>query len=129
MILFLSVLIVLGGVLFVVWRYWYNIASVSPEEEEYDERVAELNERQANRMTDEQLTNPLSEDDAWNVMVRRGRRDQGRGRYGRETERRPLARRDRYGGDLSRRADERRDREDPRRADERRRRAKEQNDR
>jgi hypothetical protein len=121
-VLFLIVLVALGAVLVVVWRYWDNIASVSPEEEEYDERMAALNERQANRLSDDQLRNPLSEDDAWNVMVRRGLRDKRRSRYGRETDRRPLVRRDRYGGDLSRRADERRDRqgEDSRR-DERRR--------
>ncbi len=110
--LFIFFVLIIAVALVAIWRYWYTLARVSPEEEEFDERMAALNERQANRLSDEQLTTPLSDDDAWDIMVRRGMR-------GREARRRPTraldrertpTRRDRYGGDLARRIDERRDR-------------------
>ena len=93
-VLFLIFAALLLGVVYAVWRYWENLAHVSPEEEAFDERMALLNERQANRISDEQLIQPLNEDDAWKIMVNRGRRA-GR-------------RLDRYGGNLARRAVERR---------------------
>jgi hypothetical protein len=70
--LFLAVLL-LGGVYF-AWRTWWATTQFTPEEEAYDERVASLNDRQANRLSDEQLTRPISSEDAWAIMVRRGRR-------------------------------------------------------
>ena len=73
--------------------------------------MAAMNERQANRLSDEQLRTPLTDDEAWNIMVRRGQRQpRRRSRYSRGDERRPAGRHDRYGGDLARRADERRER-------------------
>lgn len=82
-------------VIYAIWRYWTSMADMTPEEKEYDERVAELNERQANRLTDEQLTHPPSDDDAWQIMLRRGRN---------------ALRRSRYHGDLQKRTSERRGR-------------------
>ena len=110
MILFIFFTALVAGALLLVWRYWNNIARVSPEEEEFDERMTALNDRQANRLSDEQLTNPLTDDDAWSVMVQRGRRDRERRRRpARPTQRRlPPPREERYGGELSRRVDERR---------------------
>jgi hypothetical protein len=93
-VLFLICAALLLGAIYAVWRYWDNLARISPEEEAFDERVASLNERQANRISDTQLARPLTEDDAWGMMVDRGRR--------------AAARRDRYSGDLARRADVRR---------------------
>ena len=132
--LFLVFVLILAAALFAVWRYWMSLARVSPEQEEFDERVAALNERQANRISDKFLAQPFNEDDAWQIMVRRGRRLGPRQRRRRETParstqprllppRQPEPRRDRYGGDLSRRVDERRDRQAdparrPRRTDE-----------
>ena len=109
-ILFLFFTALVAGALLLVWRYWNTIARVSPEEEAFDERMTALNDRQANRLTDEQLTHPLTDDDAWSVMVQRGRRDRARRqRPARPTQRRqPPAREERYGGELSRRVDERR---------------------
>lgn len=92
--LFLIFAVLLLAVVYAVWRYWERLARVSYEEEEFDERMAALNERQSHRISDEQLTHPPSEDDAWRVMVERGRR------VGR--------RRERYGGDLARRTRDRR---------------------
>ena len=109
-ILFLFFTVLVAGALLLVWRYWNTIARVSPEEEEFDERMTALNDRQANRLSDDQLTHPLTDDDAWSVMVQRGRRDRERRRRpARPTQRRlPTAREERYGGELSRRVDERR---------------------
>ena len=76
-VLFLLFAVLLLGVVYALWRYWDNLSRLSPEEEAFDERVAALNERQANRISDEQLAHPLSEDDAWNIMVRRGQRSRG----------------------------------------------------
>ena len=93
-LLFLASAVLLLGGVYALWRYWDNLAHVSPEEEAFDERVAALNERQANRVSDEELTHPVSEDEAWKIMISRGQ--QGR------------RRRERYGGVLSRRVGERR---------------------
>jgi hypothetical protein len=109
-ILFLFFTALVAGALLLVWRYWNTIARVSPEEEAFDERMTALNDRQANRLSDEQLTHPLTDDDAWSVMVQRGRRARERQRRPtRATQRRQLPlREERYGGDLSQRERERR---------------------
>jgi hypothetical protein len=108
-ILFIFFTALVAGALLLVWRYWNTIARVSPEEEAFDERMTALNDRQANRLSDDQLTHPLTDDDAWSVMVQRGRRDRARRRPPRPTQRRlPAPREERYGGELSRRVDERR---------------------
>jgi hypothetical protein len=109
-ILFIFFTLLVAGALLLVWRYWNTIARVSPEEEEFDERMTALNDRQANRLSDDQLTHPLTDDDAWSIMVQRGRRDRERRRRPTRAAQRRLAppREDRYGGELSRRVDERR---------------------
>jgi len=73
---------------YLLWRYWAALTTVTPEEERFEERIAALNERQAHRYSDEELAAPVTEEDAWRVMVERGRR---------------VARRDRSTGDLTRR--------------------------
>jgi hypothetical protein len=73
-LLFVLLAIVLLVVVYGLLRYWETLVSMSPDEEEYEQRVADLNERQANRLSDEQLTRPISDDDAWQTMLRRGRR-------------------------------------------------------
>jgi len=112
--LFLVFVVLIALVLAAVLRYWNNLARVSPEEEEFDELVSALNDRQANRISDDLLTNPLSDEDAWQVMVRRGKRlGMPRRRKPRETQPRlPAPRRERYGGQLARRIEERRERDD-----------------
>ncbi|MDZ4717413.1 MAG: hypothetical protein SH847_03010 [Roseiflexaceae bacterium] len=72
--IFLFLLLAAGvlAVVYGVWRYWNSLVEVSPEEKEYDRQVADLNERQANRISDEQLTKPPSDDDAWQIIQRRG---------------------------------------------------------
>ncbi len=93
-LIFLLSAALLLGVVFVLWRYWNDVSRLSPEEEAFDERVAALNERQANRISDEELAHPVDEDEAWRIMVSRGQ--QGR------------RRRERYAGELARRIGERR---------------------
>jgi predicted negative regulator of RcsB-dependent stress response len=93
-ILFIIVSILLLGAIYALWRYWETMVQMSPEEQAYDKRVARLNERQANRLSDEQLSNAVSGEDAWQVMVRRGQEAQGK--------------RQRYAGNLERRTRERR---------------------
>jgi hypothetical protein len=117
--LFIIFVVLIAAALVAVWRYWINLARVSPEEEEYDEQVSALNDRQANRLSDDVLTNPLSDEDAWQIMVRRGKRLSAPKRRGKRQAPPKLLprRRERYGGELSRRVEERRDRsgEPPRR--------------
>ena len=93
-VLFLASAVLLLGAVYALWRYWDNLSRLSPEEEAFDERVAALNERQANRVSDEDLARTLDEDEAWQIMVSRGQRGKRR--------------RERYGGELSRRVGERR---------------------
>lgn len=109
-LLFIFFTLLIAGALLLVWRYWNGIARVSPEEEAFDERMTALNDRQANRLSDDQLTHPLTDDDAWSIMVRRGQRDRERRRRPTRATQRRLAppREERYGGEFSRRVDERR---------------------
>ncbi len=93
-VLFLLSAMVLLGAVYALWHYWDNLARRTPEEEAFDERVAALNQRQANRISDDELTHPLTEDEAWQIMISRGKRG--------------WRRRERYSGDLSRRQGERR---------------------
>jgi hypothetical protein len=96
LLLFAVLAVILIAVVVAIRRYWDDQVELSADEEAYDKRVARLNERQANRFTDEQLTAPPSNDDAWQIILQRGRR--------------ALARRNRYGGDYTRRTRERRTR-------------------
>lgn len=70
-ILFATLLIL---AVYLLWRYWATLTALSPDEERFEERIAALNERQAHRYSDEELAMPVTEDDAWHVMVERGRR-------------------------------------------------------
>jgi hypothetical protein len=70
-ILFAAVLLLAA---YLLWRYWAALTVATPEEERFEERIAALNERQAHRYSDEELTAPVTEEDAWRTMVERGRR-------------------------------------------------------
>ncbi len=73
-LLFIALIIILIIVVYGISRYWDTMVRRSDDEEEYDRMVANLNERQANRLSDEQLWEPVSDDDAWQIILRRGRR-------------------------------------------------------
>ena len=92
-LLFILLALILIAIIYGIWRYWDSQVDRTRDEDAYDKRVANLNERQANRYTDEQLTHPPSDDDAWQIILQRGRK--------------AVARRSRYGGDYTRRASER----------------------
>lgn len=81
-----AVALLLLGWVFLAWQNWRRTTQFTEDDERYDQRVASLNDRQANRLSDDQLTNPASDEDAWELMVRRGERQ-------RERERRPTRRR------------------------------------
>ncbi len=63
-----------------IWRFWQSFAQVSPEEEELDRSIASLNDSQANRSSDEQITRRMDPDTGWQIMVRRGQRSARRER-------------------------------------------------
>ncbi|MGQ9828074.1 MAG: hypothetical protein ACUVSW_09435 [Roseiflexus sp.] len=73
---------------YLLWRYWAALTPFSSDEEHFEARIAALNERQAHRYSDDELAMPVTDEDAWRVMVERGRR---------------VIRRERSTGDLMRR--------------------------
>lgn len=93
-ILFLVVTLILAAVFVAIWRYWDQLVRSSADAQAYDQRIARLNERQANRLSDDLLSQKVDQDEAWKVMVRRGVE--------------AARRRDRYLGDSTRRTRERR---------------------
>jgi|GEM_PF-519198 len=56
-----------------LWRYWQSVAEVSASDESFSRRIARLNERQSNRMDDDHLRTIADDDEAWRIMVDRGR--------------------------------------------------------
>ena len=69
---------VIAAVIFLVivgllWRYWQSVAEVSASDESFSRRIARLNERQSNRIDDDHLRNITDDDEAWRIMVDRGR--------------------------------------------------------
>jgi hypothetical protein len=69
---------IIAAVIFLVivgllWRYWQSVAEVSASDESFSRRVARLNERQSNRIDDDHLRNITDDDEAWRIMVDRGR--------------------------------------------------------
>ncbi|HEU5015956.1 MAG TPA: hypothetical protein VFT66_25760 [Roseiflexaceae bacterium] len=92
-ILFLLSAALLVGVVVILWRYWREYANITPEEEAFDKRVANLNERQANRLSNDQLAQSVSEEDAWKITLRRGAQARRRARYADEVRQRYRERR------------------------------------
>ncbi|GAB4438678.1 MAG: hypothetical protein OHK0015_32630 [Chloroflexi bacterium OHK40] len=72
-ILFGIAALLLVGLLALIWRLWSDYARLTPEEEEREREIASLNDAQANRVSDQQLTRPVDVDSAWQTMVQRGR--------------------------------------------------------
>ncbi|MEI7644110.1 MAG: hypothetical protein WCJ55_07500 [Chloroflexales bacterium] len=68
-----------------IWRFWQGFVEVSPEEEELERSIASLNDAQANRVSDQQITRQMDTETGWQIMVRRGQRASRRER----TPRRP----------------------------------------
>jgi len=67
--------VLLGLIGFAAWRYWREQVNISPEDEEHLCEIAELNERQAHRISDQQLRTMIDPDKAWQIMVQRGRKN------------------------------------------------------
>ncbi|PDW01573.1 hypothetical protein [Candidatus Viridilinea mediisalina] len=60
----------------VLWRIWAVFVRRTPDQEAHERDLAALNDAQANRISDSQLTRPLDPDSAWRTMVQRGKRKQ-----------------------------------------------------
>lgn len=88
---FLVAAALLFGGLYMLRRLWWDYARVTEADEVFEQRVASLNNDQANRVSDELLTRPLNSEEAWKAMVRRGGRSARRER----PPRRPRVRRSR----------------------------------
>ena len=71
-ILFGIAALLLIGLIALVWRLWSDYLQVSPEDEEREREIASLNDAQAHRVSDQQLTHPPDIDAAWQTMVQRG---------------------------------------------------------
>lgn len=81
-------LVIVAGVLLVglvisLWRFWIDYANITPEESDYERGMANLNDDQANRISDDQLSRPIDTDTGWAIMVRRGQRTNRRRGTGR----------------------------------------------
>lgn len=63
-----------------IWRVWTDYAQVDPEDEERERELAALNDAQANRVSDQQLTRPVDLDSAWQATLQRGASGGRRGR-------------------------------------------------
>ncbi|OAN42797.1 hypothetical protein A6A03_03510 [Chloroflexus islandicus] len=74
----LLVTLLLGLIGFFAWRYWREQVNISPEDEELLREIAELNDRQANRISDQRLRSGIDPDEAWRIMVQRGQRSRRR---------------------------------------------------
>lgn len=97
-VIFIGLGLLLIALVFVLWRYWHSLTNVTNDDDEFDRRLARLNERQTNRFSDDELTHPPSNDAAWDRMVKQGRRS---------------TREERYNGGFEQRARERRRRDTP----------------
>lgn len=71
-LLFALAAVLLLGLIALVWRLWNDYVQVDPENEEHEREIAALNDAQANRVSDQQLTRPVDADSAWQTMVNRG---------------------------------------------------------
>lgn len=69
---FALVVAVLAALGFFVWRLWDDYVNKSPADEELERDLASLNDAQANRISDTQLTHPVDTEGAWRTMVERG---------------------------------------------------------
>jgi hypothetical protein len=72
-IIFVATALLCLALAFVVWRYWDTLVPYNPDDEQREARLAQLNKRQANRLSDDQIRAAGSVDEAWQIMVRRGR--------------------------------------------------------
>lgn len=68
------VTLILGSIGIIAWRYWREQVNITPEDEELLREIAELNERQANQISDQRLRSRVDPDEAWQIMVQRGRK-------------------------------------------------------
>ncbi len=85
--LFVIAALLFLAIVAILWRYWRSVADVSASDAAFSRRIARLNDRQSNRLQDTQLTEMTSQDEAWRIMVERGRRQMDTPQYGDTTRR------------------------------------------
>lgn len=69
-----------GLIALALWRVWAAFVRRTPADELRERDLAALNDAQANRISDSQLTRPPDPDSAWRTMVQRGKRKPRRSR-------------------------------------------------
>jgi hypothetical protein len=80
LVLFLIAAVILVGLIGLIWRVWQSYVQVTPDDEAFEREIATLNDSQANRLSDQQLTRPIDTDTGWKLMVQRGQEGQRRRR-------------------------------------------------
>lgn len=73
-LLVLGIALIILVLVVVAWRFWLNYSQITSESADFEERLADLNEIQANRYSDGQIRHVYSPDEAWKEMAMRGRR-------------------------------------------------------
>jgi hypothetical protein len=73
-LLFAGAALALVALAMLAWRAWAALVRRGPADEALDRELAALNDAQANRVSDQQLTRPVDADTAWRTMVQRGER-------------------------------------------------------
>ncbi len=71
-VLFLIAAVIMVGLIGLIWRVWQSYVQVTPADEAFEREIATLNDSQANRISDQQLTRPIDTDTGWDLMVKRG---------------------------------------------------------
>ena len=85
--LFVIAALLFLAIVAILWRYWRGVAEVSASDTAFSRRIARLNDRQSNRLQDTQLTETSTQDEAWRIMVERGRSLNDTPQYGDTTRR------------------------------------------
>jgi hypothetical protein len=71
-VLFLIAALILIGLIGLIWRFWQSYVRVTPDDEAFEREIATLNDSQANRLSDQQLTRRIDTQTGWDLMVKRG---------------------------------------------------------
>jgi hypothetical protein len=74
LLVFLGIALLLIILAVAAWRFWLSYSRITPESEEFEERLADLNEVQAHRYSDGEIRRVYSPEEAWSEMIDRGRR-------------------------------------------------------
>lgn len=71
-VLFVAVALILIILVYMAHQLWQSYTRFTPDDKDFEDQIAKLNDYQSHRLSDKHLVNPLSSEDAWALMVRRG---------------------------------------------------------